>query len=235
MKIRPVNPMVDMSNSRQADWRGKWVVLAITAYFLMSSSAFAWGWACRDNLRQPIENPTIYLGDPINFYFNINAEAASAGYKSIGAGTVPSSEGMDWEGTYYVDEYPDGYGGYNVVVRSDTYRGTELGTWFYSLWIGWGSYVGINGHWYTGSGSWNEGSATFASSAYTVSPLTPPSEPSAVTAGTDQIDLAWTKGVSGGSAKDTLILRKSSEITTPPRARGFVCSRQPDRWCAGHL
>jgi len=35
---------------------------------MMPNMGFAWGWAVRDTARQSSENPTIYLGDSIEFH-----------------------------------------------------------------------------------------------------------------------------------------------------------------------
>ncbi len=188
------------------------VALACT---LLPASAWAWGWAIRDTARQASENPTIYLGDSIEFHWDVNADGWGATYKKAGAGTVNTSAGMNWQDLAWVDEAGDGYGG-NEGVKSAAFQGTSVATWYYSLWLGWGTSIGDNGHWYTGQSSWNEGSGTFVSGSYTVSTLVAPSAQSASQASSSQIDLGWTKGVSGGSSKDTIIFRSTSATAPTP-------------------
>ena len=74
-------------------------------------------------------------------------------------------------------------------------------------------------------GNWSGGNWQFYNSAspnyratFTITALNAPSGQSAATdaaSGHNEIDLAWTRGTSG-SAKDTIILRKTSAITTAP-------------------
>ena len=97
-------------------------------------------------------------------------------------------------------------------------RFTSTGTWYWGMRVDYGVY----GNWYylADQDAYTNMSPTggVATLTVTVSALNTPSGQSAAVSSTQslsQIDLAWTRGVSG-IAKDTLILRKTSAITTAP-------------------
>ncbi|HQQ04631.1 MAG TPA: choice-of-anchor D domain-containing protein [Kiritimatiellia bacterium] len=188
---------------------------------LMPNMGFAWGWAVRDTARQSSENPTIYLGDSIEFHWDVNADGWGATYKKAGAGTVNNSGGMNWQNLTWVDEAGDGYGG-NEGIKSASFQGTSVATWYYSLWLGWGGSIGDNGHWYNGSSSWNEGSGSFVSSSFTVSALGNPTGVSAArdaTYPTSRVDLSWTEW----NNRNVLIVRRkgSSVAWTPTQGTAY--------------
>lgn len=200
-------------------------LLALVFCLFSATNAHAWGWAVRDTSRQSSENPTIYLGDSIEFAWDVNADGWSATYKKAGAGTNNTSAGMNWQDIVWVDDAGDGFGN-NEGVKSASFQGTSVNTWYYSLWLGWGSSVGDNGHWYNGSSSWNEGSGSFVSSSFTVSALTAPSSPTATKDGTypdTRIDLGWTQW----NSKNVLIVRRkgAAVVFTPTNGTSYSASQ----------
>ena len=113
--------------------------LFFTLFFLLVvlHNASAWGWAVRDVIRQPDENPNYKLGDHISFAWDVNATGWGATLKKAGIGTTNTSAGLDWQNIIWVDDAGDGFGN-NEGVCSATYTVNSVGTWYYSLWLGWG-------------------------------------------------------------------------------------------------
>ena len=106
----------------------------------------------------------------------------------------------------------------NVNNRTRT-SGTfnQVGTWYWAMEMGYGSPYG-DGYWYKASSSsyaQMSPNGNGSSLSVTVSALNSPTSQDADPVATDQINLSWTRGNSGGD-KDTLILRKTTAITTHP-------------------
>ena len=179
-------------------------------------NAFAWGWAIRDAVRQPSENPSYYLGDQVYFSWDIDATGWGAVLKKAGVGTTNTSAGMNWQNIIWVDEAGDG-GGNNEGVKSATFTVNSVATWYYSLWLGFNNtFVGDNGRWYNGNSGWNEGLGTFLSSSFTVSDLnTPGSQTAAKSSSNPQsiIDLNWARDA---QSHNVMIVRKSGGSFTAP-------------------
>ena len=180
---------------------------------VVPGSAYGWGWAARDTSRSPSENPTIYLGDSTNFYWYVNYTGWGATYKKAGAGTSNTQGGMNWQDVVWDNDAGDGYGN-NEGIRSASVKGTSAGTWYYSLWLGWGASVGDNGMYYNGNSTWTEGSSSFLSSSFTVNALNNPTVSSVATnpaAATSEIKLAWAQD---GQSHAVMIVRKLSSTAS---------------------
>lgn len=188
-----------------------------TLFLLVSivslNEIYAWGWAVRDTGRQPSENPAYFLGDYVYFSWDFNADSWGASYKKAGIGTSNNSSGINWQDVSWVDEAGDGFGG-NEGVKSSTVIVNSTGTWYYSLWIGWGASIGDNGHWYSGNSTWNDGSASFTSSSFTVSSLNNPSSQTATTAGSTSVNLSWSKDAQSHNVM--IVRKKSTQSWTEP-------------------
>ena len=189
--------------------------LFFTLFFLLVvlHNASAWGWAVRDVIRQPDENPNYKLGDHISFAWDVNATGWGATLKKAGIGTTNTSAGLDWQNIIWVDDAGDGFGN-NEGVCSATYTVNSVGTWYYSLWLGWGTSVGDNGRWYNGSSTWTEGLGTFQSSSFIVSALDNPSTQTSTSISSSQIDLSWAKDTQNHNVM--IVRKKSTESWTEP-------------------
>ncbi len=179
---------------------------------------YAWGMAIRDSQRQPSESPTYYLGDPVFFSWDVNNTGWGASFKKAGIGIINSSVGISWLDIQWVDEAGDGYGG-NEGIKSTTVNVNTVGTWYYSLWLGWGGSVGDNGRWYDGSAAWNEGSSSFISSTFTVLEIGNPTVQSAATQSSSSINLSWSRW----NSKNVMVVRKltSASWTEPTQGTAY--------------
>jgi hypothetical protein len=111
------------------------------------------------------------------------------------------------------------YGDYvnveNKTITSGTFNAT--GTWYWGMQMDYGAVYGAS-YWYKSSSTaWTNMSTdgTGSTLSFTVTALNNPSDFTATANSTTQINLAWTAGTSG-DAKETLVLRKTSAITTDP-------------------
>ncbi len=195
------------------------IIRLLLTFFILTfviQNSFAWGWSVRDAERQPTESPAFFLGDQVSFAWDVNALSWSASSKKAGIGIENTSIGMDWQNLAWVDEAGDGYGN-NEGVRSSIFSLNSVGTWYYSLWIGFGASVGDNGHWYNGNNLFNEGSGTFISSTFTVSALNNPSSQVATRNSSNpatSVDLTWAKDA---QSHNVMIVRKlSTQSWTEP-------------------
>lgn len=109
----------------------------------------------------------------------------------------------------------------NTDPRSITSpRYFQAGTLYWGLQVEYGTPTYGENFWYKdSSASWTQMSAdgNGATLTITVTALTAPSGQSATPTSSSQINLAWTKGVSG-TAKDTLVVRSTSSTFTAPTA-----------------
>jgi hypothetical protein len=179
------------------------LVLFFVAFTVQST--FAWGWATRDASRQSSENPTYYLGDQVTLYWFINSTGWGATYKKAGIGTTNSSGGMNWQNISWDNDAGDGNGN-NEGIKSQTFTVNSVATWYYSLWLGWGSAIGDNGAYNNGGSTWTEGNTSFQSSSFTVSALDNTTLQTATQASSSTINLSWTKW----NSKNVMILRKKA-------------------------
>lgn len=186
----------------------------------LSLNSFAWGWTARDAVRQSSENPSYFLGDYVSFAWDLNSTGWGATYKKAGIGTTNTSAGINWLDIVWVDEAGDGFGN-NEGVTNSSAKVTSTGTWYYSLWLGWGASVGDNGRWYNGNSNWTEGSGTFISSSFTVNALNNPSSQTATTASSSSINLNWSKNAQN---QYVMILRKKSTDSWTEPTQGTVYS-----------
>lgn len=155
---------------------------------------------------------TYYLGDsgPTNtFEFAVNQDT-SGWTVEYGLGTNTTGSGWSWKAADW-----SRMDGGNRVWKSKTgeYQFIMAGTWYYAGRFTSGGYTE-----YATAGWAENRTAMSAVSYFTVSALNAPTSPSATRNGgnpSTQIDLAWTKGVSG-SAKDTLIVRSTTSNFTAP-------------------
>ncbi len=186
----------------------------------LSLNSFAWGFSARDAVRQSSENPSYYLGDYVSFAWDLNSTGWGATYKKAGIGTTNTSAGTNWLDIVWVDDAGDGFGN-NEGVTNSSAKVTSTGTWYYSLWLGWGASVGDNGRWYNGNSTWTEGSGTFISSSFTVNALNNPSSQTATTASSSSINLSWNKDAQNHYV---MILRKKSTDSWTEPTQGTVYS-----------
>ena len=185
--------------------------LFLLAFVVQNVSA--WGWAVRDAARQNSENPSYFLGDQISFAWDLNADGWGATFKKAGIGTTSSTAGMNWQNIIWVDDAGDGFGG-NEGVSSSVFTVTAISTWYYSLWLGWGTSVGDNGHWYNGNIIWNDGSGAFMSSSFTVNALNNPSASTPFSVTNSSVTLAWSKDAQNHNVM--IVRKKTTESWTEP-------------------
>lgn len=155
---------------------------------------------------------TYYLGDsgPTNtFEFGVNQDT-SGWTVEYGLGTNTTGSGWGWKAADW-----SRMDGGNRVWKSKTgeYQFIMAGTWYYAGRFTSGGYTEY------ATAGWSENrTAMSAVSYFTISALNAPTSPSATRNSgnpSTQIDLAWTKGVSG-SAKDTLVVRSTTSNFTAP-------------------
>ena len=191
----------------------KKITLILCFVTVLVQSSFAWGWAVRDVARQTSENPVYYLGDQVSFAWILNSTSWSATFKKAGIGSINSSAEMNWQDIVWVNEGGDGYGK-NEGIKSATYTVNSVGTWYYSIWLGWGTNVGNNGTWSDGNSVWAEGNTSFESSSFTVSALENPLSQTATAYSNYQIDLSLTNW----NSKNVMIVRRltSDAVSNAP-------------------
>ena len=157
-----------------------------------------------------------YLGDSLSspWYVNFEIGQQNWNYAQVGYGTAANGSDYNWgEAGWYEDgSYP------NKRVRRDIggLKFTATGNWYLIC----QAKEGSGDTYTTGSAcGWQNGTTYPPASMtayFTVSALVAPSNPSASQASSSQIDLEWTKGVSGGSSKDTIIFRSTSATAPTP-------------------
>jgi hypothetical protein len=161
---------------------------------------------------------TYYRGDSLGseWYVNFEIGQASWDYAQVGYGTNSAGTSFNWG---VANWYQDGDGSNKRVRRNiGGLQFTSTGNWYLIC-----QARESSGNTYTSAAGcgWVNTTAYPPSSMnnyFTVNALNAPTGQSATQNSgnpTTQIDLAWTKGVSG-SAKDTLILRNTSDSFTDP-------------------
>ena len=198
------------------------VTVAVLLMALTPQSAFGWDTVARDTGYQSAQNPSLFLGDHFDLGWDIGAGYNQAQY---GLGTVNAAASLSWNTV----TYQTGGGACSGEKYKNTIQVTSVGTWYYSLWVGYtagqGGLGGGNGQYYNGSstcntgGSNGAGNGAFTSDAITVAALNTPTSQSANSASSSSINLTWAQGVSGGSAKNTVIFR-STNNTAPTLTQG---------------
>ena len=198
------------------------VAAAVLLTALTPQSAFGWDTVARDTGYQSAQNPSLFLGDHFDLGWDIGAGYNQAQY---GLGTVNAAASLSWNSV----TYQTGGGACSGEKYKNTIQVTSVGTWYYSLWVGYtsgqGGLGGGNGQYYNGSSSCNTGGSNgagngaFTSDTITVAALNTPTSQSANSASSTSINLTWAQGVSGGSTKNTVIFR-STNSTAPTLTQG---------------
>ena len=177
-------------------------ITAILILLLMGvSKAHAWGWVKYESTSPA----TIYPGDKVEIQMLLNGDANGATYKRFGYGTTNSKAGLTWS---------DNYNWIEPVGNDNRWKfyfiPTSATTYYWSLWIGWGSSVGDNGRYYK-TGDWNEGSGSYQSASVTVNAVPKVKAFTATAQSTSSIALSWTKN---SLNDDVLIVQGSSTAPT---------------------
>ncbi|MDD4118154.1 MAG: fibronectin type III domain-containing protein, partial [Kiritimatiellae bacterium] len=157
---------------------------------------------------------TYYLGDTMGSW-NVNFEIGQASwdYAQVGIGTSTAGTDYNWG---VANWYEDGTAP-NKRVRRDLsgYQYTAVGSHYVICQARETSgdpYTSASGNGWSDSQTYPP--ADLSSAYFTCSALTDPSSQSATAVSSSQINLGWTRGVSGASTKDTVIFRSTS--STPP-------------------
>ncbi|MGA1193775.1 MAG: hypothetical protein ACO3ZG_05275, partial [Kiritimatiellia bacterium] len=175
--------------------------------FAASFDAQAGGWANLNNA-----SPSgVYLGDTPTMG-TIFIDAAENGNNRDQALVVARVGNADLNnGTRYYGAVLGGNA--TTLTTLAAPQAVTTGTWHWGVEARWNygsgtyfSYHHVNGWAYASFGSFG-GNAQLS---YTVNALVNPSNQSATAASASQINLSWARGVSGGSTKDTLVLRSTS-------------------------
>ena len=175
---------------------------AILILLLMGvSEAHAWGWVKYESTSPA----TIYPGDKVDIQMLLNGDANGATYKRFGYGTTNSKAGLTWSENY---NWIENVG--NDNRWKFYFIPTSATTYYWSLWIGWGSSVGDNGRYYK-TGDWNEGSGSYQSASVTVNAVPKVKAFTATAQSTSSIALSWTKN---SLNDDVLIVQGSSTAPT---------------------
>lgn len=166
-----------------------------------SVNAHAWG-----SVHYESTSPTtIYPGDKVEVQMLLNGTANGASYKRFGYGTTNSKAGLTWSEQWnYIEQAG------NDHRWKFYFTPTSAATYYWSLWIGWGSSVGDNGRYYK-TGEWNEGSGSYQSASVTVSAVPKVNAFTATAQSTSSIALSWTKN---SLNDDVLIVQGSSTAPT---------------------
>lgn len=157
---------------------------------------------------------TYYLGDTMgtwNYQFEIGSTAWN--YAQVGIGISTAGTGYNWgvanwyqDGTYPNKRVQRNLAGYQYTATGSHYvicqaKLNSGDTYTSKSGKGWANYTTYP-------------PTDLASAYFTCSPLVNPSSQSATAVSQSQINLGWTRGVSGGSTKDTVVFRSTS--ATPP-------------------
>ena len=181
----------------------RYAVMLMMLLTLGVGQAWGWGWTKFESTSPA----TIYPGDQVTLQILLNGDGNGASYKAIGSGTTNAQANLTWNNS---DTYYD-----YVEKDGDNHRWkfyftpNSTGTWYWSIWLGWGSSVGDNGRYYNGSTSWNEGNGSYQSSSVTVSAVPKSGSLSAESAGTTSIALSWSKN----SLNDDVIIFNGNSKT----------------------
>lgn len=169
-----------------------------------SVNAHAWGWVKYESTSPT----TIYPGDKVEIQMLLNGEANGASYKRFGHGTTNSKAGLTWSEQWnYIEQAG------NDHRWKFHFTPTSAATYYWSLWIGWGSSVGDNGRYYKDDASWtnNENNSSFMSASVTVNAVPKVKAFTATAQSTSGIALSWTKN---SLNDDVLIVQGSSTAPT---------------------
>ncbi len=201
--------------TRRSTWNARIGVLALTCGLPLAAQASNPIWINPMTCGAPIA--TYYLGDSLGspYYVNFEIGQTSWNYAQVGYGTSSAGSSFNWG---VANWYEDGSGS-NKRVRRDIggLKFTATGSWYLIC-----QAKESSGDTYTSAAGcgWVNTTAYPPSSMnnyFTVSALTAPSGQTASRNSTNSIDLSWTRGVSGGSTKDTLIIKRAgSDVATDP-------------------
>lgn len=169
----------------------QWLLL-LAALLGVSQGAWAWGWAARCTENQSSENPTYYVGDEAKFWWCLDGTANGADFKRAFIQTDQTSTDNPLESFYWSEDGCTTGGSYdsNKYTWFASATVTSDGTWYYGVFIGWGSMS--NGHYYNGNSSWNEGSSSLSGSSFTVNALPNPTSQGSSASGTTAT-VTWTR------------------------------------------
>lgn len=180
-------------------------LLLFALSFGFNQEAKAYGWT-----QYVSQDPTtVYVGKKVTFTMWLNGDANGATYKRFGYGTTNSKAGLTWSENYAWKEESGGNNRWEF-----NFTPTSAGTWYWSLWIGWGYSVGDNGRYYNNNSSWNEGIDGFTSSSITVLAIPQPTNQTA-TADKNTINLSWSKNTPG---HNVMVVRSTSSTAPSPSA-----------------
>lgn len=152
---------------------------------------------------------TNYPGDSLTYTFEFAINVDTTGWDvDYGIGTTTDGSGWTWRDADW--SRMDGPENRVWISKENEHVFTSTGNWYYA-----GRFDDGGGCIYYGDQDWEAttGGGLSATNFFLVSALTAPNSQSATAASASQINLSWTRGVSG-VAKDTIIFRSTS--ATPP-------------------
>ena len=169
-----------------------------------SVNAHAWGWVKYESTSPA----TIYPGDKVEIQMLLNGDGNNASYKRFGYGTTNSKAGLTWSENYNWIEKVDENNRWKFYFTP-----TSAATYYWSLWIGWGTSVGDDGRYYKDNTDWtnNDGNSSFMSASVTVNAVPKVKAFTATAQSTSSIVLSWTKN---SLNDDVLIVQGSSTAPT---------------------
>lgn len=191
----------------------QWLAL-LAALLGVSQGAWAWGWAARCTENQSSENPTYYVGDEAKFWWCLDGTANGADFKRAFIQTDQTSTDNPLESFYWSEDGCTTGGSYDSNNKTwfASATVTSDGTWYYGVFIGWGSMS--NGRYYNGNSSWNEGSLSLSGSSFTVNALPNPTSQSSSASGTTAT-VTWTRNSTYTTVMVVRYTGASPSVTTP--------------------
>lgn len=185
--------------------RAATLLVALALWGTGATKAQAW-WTYLETTGAPLA--TQYLGDPLTNLVNFAVNTGTSGWTvQFGMGTTTSGSGWEWaNAVWYKSSGNNQY--WRSVPNSLLFKAT--GKVYYSGLFRSGSRTEY------ASAGWAADRTTLSASSYfNVNALNTPSGQNAVAANHSQINLSWTRGVSG-NAKNTMIVRSTSSTFTAP-------------------
>lgn len=168
-------------------------------------------WHALYNMGGPIW--TNYLGDKLAYKFEFAVNQDTTGW-GVDYGIGKTTDGSGW--SWYGADWSRMDGGNNRVwiSKENEHQFSSTGNWYFA------GRFDNSGCIYYADEDWESttGGGLNATNFFLVSALTAPSSQSATAAGASQINLSWTRGVSG-VAKDTIVFR-STNATPPTLSQG---------------
>lgn len=168
-------------------------------FFGVNQKAEAWGKA----ERVTTVNSIYYLGDHLQLWWKLDATGSGASFKRYSLGiTEDWKTDIVWDNKNSEDEQ---------YWRMPVVQFNAIGSWQYSIFLGWGSSVGDNGRFYH-QASWTEGFAAKTFGSFTVAEIAKPTT-LASTRTSGQVDLTWAKNA---QSHEVLIVRYPNTNYTAP-------------------